>query len=74
MSKLVDDAVKVLRELPEDVQAAAARAILEYGEGYDDDVMLSDAQVAEVERRISESNRNFLSLSDTRNRLRHFGV
>ena len=74
MSKLVDDAVRVLRELPEDVQAAAARAIIEYGAGYDDDVALSDDQVAEVERRMADPNRNFLSLSDTRHRLRHFGV
>ena len=29
----VDDAVRVLRELPENVQAAAARAIIEYGAG-----------------------------------------
>jgi hypothetical protein len=42
MSKLVDDAVRVLRELPEDVQAAAARAIIEYGAD-DDDLALSDA-------------------------------
>lgn len=74
MSKLVDDAVRVLRELPEDVQAVAARAIIEYGAGYDDDVALSDAQVGEVERRIADPNRNFLSLSDVRQRLRHFGV
>ena len=46
MTKLVDDAVRVLRELPENVQAAAARAIIEYGAGYDDDVALSDEQVA----------------------------
>jgi hypothetical protein len=38
MNKLIDDAVEVLRELPEDVQAAAARAIIDYGAGYDDDV------------------------------------
>jgi hypothetical protein len=43
MSKLVDDAVGVLRELPENVQAAAARAIIEYGAGDDDDLALSDA-------------------------------
>ena len=73
-SKLVDDAVRVLRELPEDVQAAAARAIIEYGAGYDDDVALSDEQVAAVERRINDPHRNFLSLSDTRHRLRHLGV
>ena len=73
-SKLVDDAVRVLPELPEDVQAAAARAIIEYGAGYDDDVALSDEQVAAVERRINDPHRNFLSLSDARHRLRHFGV
>jgi hypothetical protein len=42
MTKLLDDAVRVLRELPENVQAAAARAIIEYGTGYDDDVALTD--------------------------------
>jgi hypothetical protein len=46
MSKLIDDAVKVLRELPDDIQAAAARAIIEYSAGYDDDdLALSDDQV-----------------------------
>jgi hypothetical protein len=30
MPRLVEDAVQVLRELPEDVQINAARAILEY--------------------------------------------
>ena len=74
MSKLVDDAVRVLRDLPEDMQAAAARAIIEYGAGSDDDVQLSDDQVAEVERRMANPNRTFLSPSDTRDRLRHFGV
>jgi hypothetical protein len=74
MSQLVDDAVRVLRDLPEDMQAAAARAIIEYGAGSDDDASLSDEQAAEVERRIADPNRNFLSLSDVRYRLRHFGV
>jgi hypothetical protein len=73
MSKIVDDAVRVLRQLPEDVQAAAARAIIDYGAGYDDDAALSDEQVTEVERRVADPNRNFMSLSDTRHRLRHFG-
>jgi hypothetical protein len=74
MSKLVEDAVRVLREMPDDMQAAAARAIIEYGAGSDEDMTLSDEQVAEVERRMANPNRNFLSLSDTRHRLRHFGV
>jgi hypothetical protein len=74
MSKLIEDAVRVLRDLPEDVQQAAARAIIDYGAGYDDDVQLSDAHVAEVERRMADPNRAFLSLDDVRNRLRPFGV
>ena len=74
MSKLVEDAVRVLRDMPENVQEAAARAIIEYGTGYHDDLTLSDEQVAEVERRMADPNRNFLSLSETRDRLRHFGV
>ena len=67
-------AVRVLRELSEDVQAAAARAIIDYGAGYDDDVALTDEQVTAVERHITDPHRNFLSLSDARHRLRHFGV
>jgi hypothetical protein len=69
MSKLIDDVVRVLRELPEEVQAAAARAIIDYGSGYDDDIALSDEQVAEVERRIADPNRRFLSVKEVRERL-----
>ena len=74
MVKLVDEAVQVLRDLPENVQVAAARAILDYASSYDDDVQLSDEQAAEVERRIDDPNRTFLSLHETKDRLRHFGV
>ena len=35
-SNLVDDAVRLLRELPEDVQAVVARAIIRYAESDDD--------------------------------------
>ena len=30
MNKLIEEAVKVLRELPDDMQGAAARAIIDY--------------------------------------------
>jgi hypothetical protein len=33
MSDLIEDAVKALRSLPDDVQAAAARAIIDYSAG-----------------------------------------
>lgn len=74
MSALVDDAVKILRSLPGNVQANAARAIIEYGSGYDEEAQLSDAQVEEVERRMSDPDRAFLTLDETRSQLRHFGI
>ena len=37
MTRLLEDAVQVLRELPENVQRNAARAILEYAASYDDE-------------------------------------
>jgi len=74
MTKLVEDAVRVLRELPDDMQAAAARAIMDYGAASDDDVQLTDQQVAEVERRIADPNRQFLSLSQVRKGLHRFGI
>ena len=36
-NELIEDAVKVLRQLPEDVQEAAARAIINYSAGEDND-------------------------------------
>ena len=37
MTKLVEDAVQVLRELPESVQRNAARAILEFAASYEEE-------------------------------------
>jgi hypothetical protein len=73
MSRVVDDAIRMLREMPENVQEATARAIIEYNAGYDD-LALSDNQVAEVERRIADPDRNLLSLADVLHRARPFGV
>lgn len=46
MTSLLDDAVRVLRELPEDVQTAAARAILDYGATWDDELLLTAEPIA----------------------------
>ena len=43
MSDLVEDAVDVLRKLPDDMQTAAARAIIEYAAYQDDDLRLPAA-------------------------------
>jgi hypothetical protein len=37
MTKLLDEALEVLRSLPENLQANAARAIFEYAATYEDD-------------------------------------
>ena len=73
MTNLLEEAVKVLRELPDDRQEAAARAIIDYGAD-DDDVQLSDQQVAEIERRITNADRKFISLAELDKRIRHLGV
>jgi len=40
MASLIDDAIQALRQMPDDVQAAAARAILDYNAGQDDALLL----------------------------------
>jgi hypothetical protein len=74
MTNLLEEAVKVLRELPDDRQEAAARAIINYGADDDDAVQLSDDQVSEIERRIANPNRKFISLAELDNRIRRLGV
>jgi hypothetical protein len=73
MTKLVQEAIEVLKEMPEERQEAAARAIINYGTE-DDDLQLTDEQVAEIERRIENPNRQFISLHELDKRLRHLGV
>jgi hypothetical protein len=74
MINLIDEAVRALHELPEAAQKAAARAILDYQASYDDDVQLSDEQVAEIERQIADPNRKFVSLTELDKRIRRLGV
>ena len=74
MSNLFDSAVEVLRNLPHNLQENAAQAIIDYGAVHGEGLILSDGQVAEVQRRMSSPNRSFLSLEETQQHLRHFGV
>ena len=73
MTKILDEAVKVLRGLPEDEQEKAARAIIDYG-AHDDELQLTDEQVVEIERRMSNPDRKFISLAELSKRLRRYGV
>jgi hypothetical protein len=73
MTNKVKEAIEVLRSLPEDDQDTVAAAIIDFA-SHDERPTLSDEQVAEVERRIANPNRKFVSTSEARKRLRHFGV
>ena len=74
MTKLLQDAIERLKELPESRQNELAVALIEVAEGDQGDYHLTDEQVEEVRRRRANSNRKFVSLAEARKRLRHFGV
>ena len=73
MISLVREAIEVLKDMPEDRQETVARAIINYAAD-DDAVQLSDDQVAEIERRVANPNRKFISLQELDKRLRHLGA
>ena len=72
MTNLVEEAVKVLRGLPDDRQEAAARAIIDFGT--DDDAQLSDEQVADIEKRMANPDRKLISLAELDKRIRRLGA
>jgi hypothetical protein len=57
MTKVLDEAIDVLRELPKDRQAAVARAILDYASHDDSVYYLTDDERAEVRAGIAEIER-----------------
>lgn len=73
MTNLIDEAMQVLRALPDDRQEAAARAIINYGAA-DDDIQLSDEQADEIERRLADPNRKFISLAEFDRHIRRIGA
>jgi hypothetical protein len=73
MTDEVKEAIEVLRNLPDEKQHIAARAILDFA-AEDDRWQLTDEQVAEVERRRANPKRKFLSVAEARKRLRHLGA
>jgi len=63
MTNLLEEAVRVLRELPDDRLETAVPAIIDYI-AERNDVQLSDEQVAEIDRRVANRNRKFICLAD----------
>ena len=64
----IDDAWAVLKKLSPHEQEVAAEAILDYA-ARDDGIHLSDEQVAEVRRRLSDTSEATLTPSELRARL-----
>ena len=74
MTKLLQDAIEKLKELPESRQNELAVALIEVAECDQGDYRLTDEQVAEVRRRRANPDRKFVTVAEARKRLRHYGV
>jgi len=73
MTRLLEQALRQLEQVPEGEQDAAAGALLDYLK-HRCDVQLTDAQVAEVRRRRTDPGRKLVSHSEVRERLRQLGA
>jgi len=67
MTRLLDQTIARVRDLPEDEQNAVAGALLEYLDGLRD-LQISDAQLAEVRRRRAD-DRTVVPVAEARERL-----
>jgi hypothetical protein len=72
MTKLMEQALRQIEQLPEAEQDAAAAALLDYVK-HMQDMRLSDEQVAEVRRRRTDPNRRLVSHADARERIARIG-
>jgi hypothetical protein len=73
MTKLLEQALCEVEQLPEDEQDAAAGALLDYVK-HMRDRRLTDAQVAEVRRRMADPDRELVSHADARARIGRLGL
>lgn len=69
MDEAIDEAWAELKKLPPDEQAKAAAAILDYTAGVGGP-QLTDEQVAETARRLSDTNPTFATLEEVRARFK----
>jgi hypothetical protein len=72
MTKLLEQALRQVEQLPEDEQDAAAGALLDYVK-HMHDTRLTDAQVAEIRRRRADPNRKLISHAEARERIGRLG-
>ncbi len=69
MTKTLEKAIEEVRRLPESEQDAAAATLMDFLESRNDSV-LTDEQLAEIDRRLAEPEGPLLSLEEVRARLR----
>jgi hypothetical protein len=69
MTKLLEDAIERLKELPEERQNELAEALIEAAKSEESEYQLSDEQVAEIERRRRVKNQKFVTLKQLDRRL-----
>ena len=72
MTQLLEEALKQVAQLPPDDQDAAAGALLDYVK-HMRSLRLTDAQIAEVQRRLNDPNRVLLSGAEARQRIERLG-
>jgi hypothetical protein len=72
MTKPLGHALRQVEQLPEDEQDAAAGALLDYVK-HMRELRLTDAQVAEVRRRMADPDRKLVSHAEARERIARLG-
>ena len=72
MTKLLEQALRQIEHLTEDEQDAAAGALLDYVK-HMREVRLTEAEIAEVRRRMADPNRKLVSHAEARERLARLG-
>jgi hypothetical protein len=72
MTQLLEEALRQVAQLPADDQDAAAGALLDYVK-HMRDTHMTDAQIAEVQRRIGDPDRVLLSRIEARERIERLG-
>ena len=72
MTKLLEQALCQIEQLSDSEQDAAAGALLDYVK-HIGDMRLTDAQVAEVRRRMADPDRRLVSHADARERIARLG-
>jgi hypothetical protein len=72
MTRLLEQALRQVEQLPDNEQDAAGAALMDYLT-HRDELRLSDTQLAEVRRRRSDPNRTLVSHAEARERLGRLG-